>query len=245
MKRLIAYILLVILTATYFIPSNIAYQQQGKISSAANFSSSVNILNLKFDFALKLQYELNYSINYSDQTPRGESNNLIISLIGGHLNLIFNSSLIKQPIEINQTLKLGEQLNFPIGQIINIAIVLKAEAPVSVKGDASSEASTITFDNEGQQSIKINVKDNARVGDTVEINLPFSLRVLWAITSPITLQFAELGKTEMTPVIKAQFKVAPTWLDMYFLPLIIGLIIVIGAVITIVILFRKRKRIKT
>jgi len=215
----------------------ISEKQQGKLIASLNISRVLPIGNIFFG----INYELSYNVEYNAEVAKGDINNINLSLYGGMANLTFNFQ--NQTVNYNRTIKLGEQAAFNLGPL-KLNILIKAEAPINVFGSASSQSSIITFENEGQQTIKIKVSDSANIGEIVKVNLPFSMRVLMAITAPINIPFFELGRVGLSPELVFQFKVISGWFERYFY-LILALIIAVIIVASLAILFivRRRKKI--
>jgi hypothetical protein len=214
-----------------------AEKQQGKLTANFMESRSFAIGTI----SLGINYEINYSVDYKAEVAKGDTNDINLSLYGGVANLTFGFQ--NKTFKYNRTMKLGEQVAFYMGPL-RLNILLKAEAPINILGSASSQSSMVTFENEGQQTIKVKVSDSANVGDLIKISLPFSLRIFMAITAPVSISFFELGKVNLFPELSLQFKVISSWFESNFY-LILALVIAVIIIAALAILFIMRRRKKT
>jgi len=233
-KEFIAIILAILIVNAFNIYSIYAKSEQGSLRAGGILSYKISY----FDFSISLSYAINYTLNYNDETNRGDYNDIKITLQGGHANLTFQIG--NNTLTYNRTLKLGEQFNID-ANIASFAIILRAEAPVDVQGQATPLSNTLIFENEGQQSIRIKVNDAANVGELVNITLPFKLQIYFSILSPIPTSIIKIGEISMTPQMKAQFKVTEDWLSRnlyYIIAIVIALILILAAIF----LLRRRKK---
>ncbi|HLI46663.1 MAG TPA: hypothetical protein VKU94_05660 [Geobacterales bacterium] len=209
--------------------------EQGTLQASGLISYKFQNLN----FAVSIDYKINYSINYNDETTKGDYNDVKVTLQGGEANITFN--IANNTVSYNRTLKLGEQLTINAG-IFEFAITLKAEAPVNVQGDATAATSSVSFENEGQQTVRIKVNDNANAGELVNVTLPFSIQIFFSLTKPIPSSLINIGKIDLSPPLKIQFRVTENWLDKYLIYIIAGIVVAAIAVGALFIAMRRRRR---
>ncbi len=231
MKKILLSLLLITILLSIFTMTVYAKQEGGKIEARGTISYSYQLpilKNVTFTFALK--YTLNYTLSYNDRVNSGDTNSILIELKGGHITLTadFIVNNISQSISLNQPLKLGDTLKIKT-TVADFAIQVKVEAPVEISGRATSLASKLTFEEEGQKTLNVKVDSAAERGEMILVRLPFILKVLFGMTSPIPTSLAEVGSMKINPDLTISFTVTKSWWDEYLIPIIIVAIVIIAA----------------
>ncbi len=244
MKRILLSLLLVTIFLSIFTIPAYAKQEQGKVEATGTISYSYEVpIIQKIVFTSTLKYTLDYSLNYNDEVNSGDTNSILIELKGGYIDLKANLIVgeTSQEVSFNQPLKLGETLTIKT-TIATFAIQVKVEAPVEISGHATSPTSKITFEEEGQKTLNVKVDSSAESGEIILVRLPFILKVLFGITSPLPTNLVEIGSVKMNPDLTSSFTVSKPWWGEYFIPIIIIVAIIVVAAGVTFLFFRKGKK---
>ncbi len=127
---------------------------------------------------VKASYEALLTINKPSSALPSESKNWDIQLSGGTLSLsVYIPSPINEWYSISKLVPIGSYYDIPVAEAISARIKILASTPVNVDGQASVDASFLSWEGEDTKSITVSVNADAKSGDKITVNMPFTFDI--------------------------------------------------------------------
>jgi hypothetical protein len=198
---------------------------------------------------VRIVYDASVSITRPESAKAGENENWDVRVSDGQLSLsVYVPSPISKWYTVSKSVPIGSGMDIPLGTGISANVNIQSSCPVNVQGAASADANSLSWESEGTKFVTLSINSNAKAGDVITVQLPFSFQIKVGIGISFLLFSYELASMDIgtynaMPSITETISIpaAPFDFTLILIAAVVSIAIVVPMAIFVFVRLRRRK----
>lgn len=170
---------------------------------ARTVSASTGNVNLAGVATIRVDYSLYINVKCPTQAVRGSVTNWQATTKNGRAAIEID--VAGQTFSKTFSLALGRNVNLDVTTGVKAFFFVTASNTIEVSGPATSNASALDFSSEGTKNLHISISDQAEIGDTVSVSMPFFATISVGLKIDLVILKREIASTKL-----GTFSMSPT-----------------------------------